>query len=970
MMLMLMWFVLGLLSSASAEIMGYWKLDEGSGDTVADISGNDNHGTIETAVWGKGKSGAALEFNGTDARVLVPDSPSLHPANGDITIGAWIKVAADTSGWGSAASIAHKNGGYQWAVEPAGSLWFGVWGGALRSTGNYDFNAHIEEWHHVAVTFVDATDAATIYVDGELNSQGSITAAIDVTTNPFYLGWKQDGNGYFHGAIDEVLVDDTPYTPAQILEIMKVSSVLSGNPSPDSDTTDVLRDSVLTWTAGEVAGTHDLYLGTTFVDVNDATRDNPLDVLEAQDLGVTAYDPAGLLAFGQTYYWRVDEVNGAPDHSVFKGEVWNFTAEPFAYPIENIIATASSAHDGEMIPEKTIDGSGMDALGLHSSEPKDMWLSGMGDPTPSIQYEFDRAYKLHEMRVWNSNQLIESFVGLGSKDVSIEISMNGTDWTLLEGTPQFTQAPGTVAYAHNTTIGFGGAMAQYVKLTINAGYGMLPQSGLSEVRFLYIPTFAREPQPADAEVTDTVDVTLNWRAGREAVSHEVYLGTDSSDLALAATVQGNSYQTAGLDYATTYYWQIVEVNDAEDPASYAGPSWSFNTPPYGTVDDFDQYDNDCLRIFFAWEDGLGHNGGEEIEGCDVVASNGNGTGSIVGHSTSPFAEGTIVRSGQSMPLEYGSGLSETTIVIDGQDWTASGIQSLSLWFYGSPGNTGQLYLKINNIKVGYEGLPDALQRAQWIPWNIDLASTGAGLSNVTSLSLGIEGASGLGMIYVDAIRLYPLAPETVESVIPDDSDPNLVAFYEFEGNANDTKGNYPGTAEGDPTYTAGRIGQAMTFDGIDDQVVHALAQEEVWPAYSVGVWVRTDAFMQVVNNSPFNNNSSSADFQFDVDGTDPGNYRYLGSATVVLGSVVDEWVHLAATCDGASTSVYFNGLLVETADIADNRFGQIAIGINRGMSKRFIGTIDDVRVYDRVLSHGEIAGLAGVTTPIDMPFAD
>ena len=55
----------------------------------------------------------------------------------------------------------------------------------------------------------------------------------------------------------------------------------------------------------------------------------------------------------------------------------------------------------------------------------------------------------------------------------------------------------------------------------------------------------------------------------------------------------------------------------------------------------------------------------------------------------------------------------------------------------------------------YGGMPDALQRQQWVPWNIDLATAGAGLSNVTSLSLGIEGASTPGMIYVDAIRLYP-----------------------------------------------------------------------------------------------------------------------------------------------------------------------------------------------------------------------
>ena len=125
---------------------------------------------------------------------------------------------------------------------------------------------------------------------------------------------------------------------------------------------------------------------------------------------------------------------------------------------------------------------------------------------------------------------------------------------------------------------------------------------------------------------------------------------------------------------------------------------------------------------------------------------------------------TIVNAGvQSVPLEYDNsfGPSEATLSLDGQNWTGSGIKTLSLVFQGASDNTGQLYLKINNTKVSYEGLPDALQRQQWTPWNIELAATGADLTSVTSLTLGIEGASAQGMIYVDEIRLYALAPEFI-----------------------------------------------------------------------------------------------------------------------------------------------------------------------------------------------------------------
>ena len=74
--------------------LAYWKIDEGSGTFVEDSSSYGNHGTTENTAWTTDAmtGGAALEFNGVDARVAVADSPSLHPATGNITIGTWIKV--------------------------------------------------------------------------------------------------------------------------------------------------------------------------------------------------------------------------------------------------------------------------------------------------------------------------------------------------------------------------------------------------------------------------------------------------------------------------------------------------------------------------------------------------------------------------------------------------------------------------------------------------------------------------------------------------------------------------------------------------------------------------------------------------------------------------------------------------------------------------------------------------------------
>jgi len=610
------------------------------------------------------------------------------------------------------------------------------------------------------------------------------------------------------------------------LQIASMSELatLAKQPNPDNAGEDLPRDVVLSWTAGEFAAKHDVYLGADFDDVNAAGTDS--DLMVSQGQSDTRYD-AGSLDFGRTYFWRVDEINGAPDHTVFKGDVWHFTVEPFSIPVGAITATASSSNTANMGPEKTINGIGLNELDQHSTEPAEMWLSGMGDPTPSIQYSFDKAYKLHEMWVWNSNQLIESFVGIGTKDVVIETSIDGAVWTVLEGATLFNQATGSPDYTANTRIDFAGVMAQHVRITIMAGYGALPQYGLSAVRFLYIPTFAREPQPADGERTDAANVTLSWRAGRESVTHQVYLGTDPENLDLVGSSTEPSYAAHGLDYGTTYYWSISEVNEAELVQSHAGDIWSFTTPDYGIVDGFDLYDDSCQRIFFDWEDGLGHNGGTEIDDCAVPPSNGNGGGSIVGNAQPPFAEQTIVHAGsQSMPLEYDNafGPSEATLVLDGQDWTVSRIQTLSLYFYGQAGNSGQLYVKINNSKLSYDGQGADLTQAQWVAWNIDLTAL-SGLHNVTSLTIGIDGANAAGMLYIDSIRLYPRRdePGDVELLFLDDFETDTSANYTYSDSYG-AGGNFDvsgGTLN--INAASGNTATVMTSDPVDFSVGKTLS---------------------------------------------------------------------------------------------------------------------------------------------------
>jgi len=991
--------ILGLACAASADLVGHWPFDEGTGSTAADIiSGNDATFT-DDPIWTAGVMGDALELDGAGDYLTIANSEIVKlRSTGTYSVAIWINVQNTTTGvilyhglgcstWAS--WFLGVGGGEPDATQDPETLKFGVRtanGGAYTSA---DTPLTGDVWMHVTATYDGST--VRLYVDGEEVSTLDVALPYDSGENLLIGGDSGcGGRQWFSGMIDELQIYDHALSDKEVQSLFKGAPGLASGPAPEDEITDVLRDTSLTWDSGDFAVEHDVYFGTVFDDVNDADRTDSTGVLVSQGQTDNSYDP-GRLAFGETYFWRIDEVNGAPDNTIFKGDIWSFIVEPFSIPVEAITVTASSSNADNMGPENTINGVGLNALDQHSTEGTEMWLSGMGDPTPSIQYDFDQPYKLDEMLVWNSNQLIESFVGLGAKDVVIEYSADGVDWITLEGATQFAQASASPTYTANTAVNFGGALAKHVRITVNAGWGMLPQYGLSAVRFLYIPTFAREPQPAHGHTSAGADVVLSWRAGREAASHQVHLGTDAADLPLVGTVAENNYDAGVLDYDTTYYWQITEVNEAETPTAHAGPTWSFATPAFGTVDNFDQYDDKCNRIFFAWEDGLGHSGGEDIDGCDVPASNGNGGGSIVGNDTAPFAEQTIVAGGsQSLPFNYDNafGPSEATLTLEGQDWTASGVQSLSIQFYGEAGNSGQLYVKINNTKVVYPDDAANIARAEWQAWVIDLSAVGGNLQDVTSLTIGVDGATAAGMLYIDEIGLYPKAAEYLTPVDPGNA--SLAGHWSFDEGTGDVAADGSGNGNNGTLVGAGwdtgQMGSAVVFDGMSSYVdIPAAAWNTIEQQATVAAWMYVDSS---ITQNPF----TIAAFQDPAVGNSRvfsthvlwGNTLYLdtGGTTAYdrinkaasAGDYADAWIHWAFTknAETGEQKIYRNGILWHSGTGLTRAMTGVTVfilGANAATTGEFWnGSMDDLRLYNQELSQEEILWLAGRTSPVVKPF--
>ncbi len=689
--------VLGLAASThaglDASLIGWWPLDEGSGTVAHDYSGQGNDGTLISngPQWVPGKINGALNFDGDNDQVTLKSILAVGSSSN--TVCAWVKVPLPgAGGLTSSERVGIVLGNYpdtpntNWEIHTSGRMRLYWKGAEIDRYGTTDLRDNT--WHHLAWVRDKSTNANYMYIDGRV--EATITAlGSDIT---FLTTHKIGGDNRadppnFHGLIDDVQVYSRALSLEEIKKAMKgLSDQTASTPSPTNGARDVSRDVVLSWRAAKSAGSHDVYLGTTFSDVNDASRTSPRGVLVSQNQTATTYDAAGVFDFGRTYYWRIDEVNASPNATVFEGEVWSFTVEPLAYalPGKVIVATASGSNSAGEGPQNTVNGAGLDANDLHGVDVTTMWLSPAGSPQATwIKYEFDKVYKLQQLLVWNHNSGLEGAVGFGLKEVVIETSTDGAKWTPVGSTHILARATGTVDYASNTVIDMAGVTAKYVRLTPVSNWGgVLQQYGLSEVRFLYLPTYAREPQPSVAQTDLNPAVVLSWRSGREAVSHKVYLSMNkqavASGTALIDTTAAGRLDVGSLLLASTYYWKVNEVNEAASPKLWEGDIWSFTTKDSVVVDDFESYNDEegkGTRIYETWIDGYAD----------------GSSGSTVGHTEAPFAERRIVQGGlQSMPLAYNNtdkpwySEAQRTFTAP-QDWATIGADTLLLSFRGSPG---------------------------------------------------------------------------------------------------------------------------------------------------------------------------------------------------------------------------------------------------------------------------------------------
>jgi hypothetical protein len=486
---------------------------------------------------------------------------------------------------------------------------------------------------------------------------------------PRHDGYPWEIGKTYYWRVEQVMADGTSIHPGDVWSFT-ILPLTASKPVPEDGAEYINTDTSLEWTGGAGSVRHNVYIGDNLQDVEaGAASTNKGAVQEA------TYTPDSL-DYNQTYYWRIDEFDGTDTHT---GEVWSFTT-----------VGPDNGAKGQYFNNVNLTGEPV----LTRIDPRIDFSWDEDSPAPSVNTDFSARWTA-ELEV----PLTETYTFYTLTDNCARLWVDGQliidNWDVdnawaIEDLGVIDLEAGWVSLKMEFYDDGGEATAQLSWQSPSVPRQVISPAALS------LPVRATDPEPANGAADTENVLTLQWSEGDSAAQHDIYFGTDYNDVAQADATMPDIYRgrqelentsyipsESPLEWNTTYYWRVDEVNDAEPTSPWRGDIWSFTTGNYYVLDDFEDYnDYEPDRIFETWLDGY----------------NTTTNGSTAGYpdpdfnAGEHFVETEVVHGGvQSMPYFYDNDMkySEAERVLDSlRDWTQEGVNELSLWFRGHLGYVG------------------------------------------------------------------------------------------------------------------------------------------------------------------------------------------------------------------------------------------------------------------------------------------
>jgi hypothetical protein len=297
-------------------LVGYWKLDANG----TDASGGGRTAVLAGATYRPGNIGLAVDFDGVDDQVFIPGLRGRFPS---VTITAWVRRVGNQDPFAGIV-VGYRDVNRASLHAGASNELRYRWGDDDPAASGFDSGLVLPDakWTFTALV-VEPTRAKLYLHDGVsmLSAENPIPHA-PADFDAIILGHDNfDATSWFAGRIDDVRIYSYALTEAELLDLHgRGGRAFAPDPPAGGGAPPGSRR--LGWSAGLQASSHDVYFGTSWIAVRDATPASPEyrgNVTQAQFLA-----PPPLLV-GQTYSWRVDEVTPG---GVVRGEVWSFRVEP------------------------------------------------------------------------------------------------------------------------------------------------------------------------------------------------------------------------------------------------------------------------------------------------------------------------------------------------------------------------------------------------------------------------------------------------------------------------------------------------------------------------------------------------------------------------------------------------------------------------------------------------------------------
>ena len=195
--------------------IAYWKLDDNTGTSAIDSSGNGNTGTLTNSPkWVTGKAGSAINVTSSNDHILVSGLLGLNTPTAQqvVTVSLWMKATTLSSD----AEVISLNDNIAIRVTPTSIRGFYRTSGFSWSTTALGIALSTDRWYHITYVADPANSTQVIYVDGNRLESGTSSSAISYTAGNTYLGQHPSGGNQFNGILDDVKVYNYARTTSQV----------------------------------------------------------------------------------------------------------------------------------------------------------------------------------------------------------------------------------------------------------------------------------------------------------------------------------------------------------------------------------------------------------------------------------------------------------------------------------------------------------------------------------------------------------------------------------------------------------------------------------------------------------------------------------------------------------------------------------------------------------------------------------